>query len=148
MTRPQIHSLRQAFLTATLGIILSGCATAPPPQPTGPQRAYGTETVRTELQTLLKNPYSDTQSIDIIYATNRSNSGDVQECSDQAFGVNPTGKLSYGVCKVNVPKHHSVGGFTLAPNPRSVILAVPNGIRTCYKKLKWESCHEGTNLHK
>src|SRR5205814_1512432 len=59
------------------------------------------------------------QSVDVIYATNRLPGGDPGDCGDGSFGTQPTGKTSYGVCRVNVPKRHSVGGFELAETPHA-----------------------------
>ena len=70
------------------------------------------------LSSLIQEPYSDTRSVDVIYATDRSAGGDPSECSDASFGVQ-IGTVSYGVCTINVPKLHSVGGFEASADPRS-----------------------------
>jgi esterase/lipase superfamily enzyme len=106
------------FLTAALG--LAGCHTVPvKPVDTRVPRFYGDDALQKELGTLFKQPYSDTQSVDVIYVTNRNAAGDAAECDDSSFGISPSDKLSYGVCTFNVPKRHHIGGFEIAPNPRA-----------------------------
>ncbi|MBI5239458.1 MAG: alpha/beta hydrolase [Elusimicrobia bacterium] len=103
-----------------LVILAAGCGGAPvKPVETRVPRYYGTEALRQDLGALFKQPYSDTQTMDVIYVTNRNAKGDAAECDDTSFGINPAEKLSYGVCTFNVPKRHKVGGFEFAPNPRA-----------------------------
>ena len=111
--------------------VAAGCATtspAPPVQPVVPstptaaavpQRAYGGESSRSAMNTLMQQPFSDTQEIDILYATNRTPGSDLSECDYAAYGVEPSARMSYGLCRVSVPKRHGVGGFEKAPNPRA-----------------------------
>jgi esterase/lipase superfamily enzyme len=54
-----------------------------------------------------------------LFATNRVPAGESPECDNASFGITPSDKLSFGVCTLNVPKRHKVGGFELAENPRS-----------------------------
>ncbi|MDD5627651.1 MAG: alpha/beta hydrolase [Elusimicrobia bacterium] len=100
---------------------LAGCGHAPvkPPEPLTPPRYYGSDALRKDLGELLKQPFSGTQSVDVIYATNRAVTGDPADCDDTSFGITLSDKLSYGVCTFNVPKRHQVGSFELAPNPRA-----------------------------
>jgi len=107
------------FLAAALG--LAGCGHAPvkPAEPLKVPRYYGTDALQKDLGSLFKQPYSDTQAMDVIYVTNRNAAGDPAECDDTSFGISPSDKLSYGVCTFNVPKRHPVGGFEVAPNPRA-----------------------------
>jgi esterase/lipase superfamily enzyme len=103
-------------------LALSGCGgTAPvkPPEPAKVPRYYGTDALQKDLGALFTQPYSDSQSMDVIYVTDRNAVGDPAECDDTSFGISPSDKLSYGVCTFNVPKRHHVGGFEYAPNPRS-----------------------------
>ncbi|MFA6317783.1 MAG: alpha/beta hydrolase [Elusimicrobiota bacterium] len=107
-------------LILALALTAAGCATAPPmPPPAPPSRLYGPEALRLSLNTLLSRPFDDTQAVDVLYATNRAAKGDPSECGDEGFGIDPSTTVSYGLCQLNVPKRHGVGGFELAPNPRS-----------------------------
>ena len=111
---PSLHF----WAAAALAALAAGCASAPPaPAPVADN--YGSAAIVDRINRLLREPFSDTQSVDVIYATNRIPTGDVEECGDSAFGTQPTGTTSYGVCRVNVPKRHSVGGFELAETPHS-----------------------------
>ena len=109
--------LRPSLLAAAAGLC-AACASAPPaPAPVADN--YGSAAIVDRINRLLREPFSDTQTVDVIYATNRVETGDPEECGDSAFGTQPTGKTSYGVCRINVPKRHSVGGFELADTPHS-----------------------------
>ncbi len=110
----------QALLAVT-ALSLAGCGHAPvkPIEPLKVPRFYGSDSLQKDLGALFKQPYSDTQAMDIIYVTNRNATGDATECDDSSFGINPSDKLSYGVCTFNVPKRHHIGGFEFAPNPRA-----------------------------
>ena len=99
-------------------LVLSGCGHAPPAQPRL-ARLYGAEALQKELGAIFKEPYCDTQTVDIIYATNRTPIGDPSNCDNTAFGIDSTERMSYGVCTINVPKRHKTGGFELAANPRA-----------------------------
>lgn len=119
---PRSSSLKQlpglAAAAAVLGLA-AGCASAPPPAPPARVNTYGNSAIVDEINRLLLEPYSDTQSVDVIYATNRVPAGDPSECADDAYGLKPTGSTSLGVCRVNVPKRHNVGGFQLADRPQA-----------------------------
>ena len=80
-------SLR-AFVAAAV-LSLSGCAHAPV-KPVRVPRYYGTDSLQKDLGTLFKQPYSDTQSMDVIYVTNRNTAGDPAECDDTSFGTSPS----------------------------------------------------------
>jgi len=110
----------QALLAVT-ALSLAGCGHAPvkPIEPLKVPRFYGSDSLQKDLGALFKQPYSDTQAMDIIYVTNRNATGDATECDDSSFGINQSDKLSYGVCTFNVPKRHHIGGFEFAPNPRA-----------------------------
>jgi len=98
----------------------AGCGGhAPVAQPQMAARFYGTAPLGKELSALFQTPYSETQSMEVIYVTNRAPGGDTTACDDTAFGISSGDKLSYGACTFNVPKRHHVGGFELAPNPRA-----------------------------
>ena len=113
--RPPLPALRVLVLAAAAGLS-AACASAPTAQTAG---TYGAAGIVDRINSLLMQPYSDTRSVDVIYATNRLPAGDPEDCGDSAFGTQPTGKTSYGVCRINVPKRHSVGGFELAETPHS-----------------------------
>ncbi|MFA6003830.1 MAG: alpha/beta hydrolase, partial [Elusimicrobiota bacterium] len=94
---------------------LAGCGT--PPVKTS--RFYGSPALKAEWSGLLKQPFSDTQSLDVIYVTNRNAAGDPSECDNAAFGTTPSDKMSYGTCTLNIPKRHHIGGFEVAATPRA-----------------------------
>jgi len=108
-----------SFILALSVLALPGCSSAPKADTSKTQRFYGAEPLRQELAAIFKLPYSDTQSLDVIYVTNRNAKGDAAECDDTSFGVSPSETVSYGVCTLNVPKRHKIGGFEVAPNPRA-----------------------------
>lgn len=88
---------------------------APPPLP--PPPAYGA-VPGGDLNALFSDRFDDTRAIEVLYVTNRIR-GERAGCDDEAFGVNPSDSLSFGVCRLNVPKNHAVGTLETAPNPRS-----------------------------
>ena len=124
--QPLLELSAQALHAAVI-LGLAGCGTAPPVQPppvvvaapAKTPRYYGTDNLQKELGALFTQPYSDTQSVEVIYATNRNPLGDPADCNDASFGISPGEKLSYGLCALNVPKRHKIGGFEVAPNPRA-----------------------------
>jgi esterase/lipase superfamily enzyme len=112
--------MTRARILLAMVLFLAGCAGAPvKPVETGVPRFYGTEVLRRDLDALFKEPFSDTRAVDVIYATNRNVKGDPADCDDGAFGVSPSETLTYGVCSINVPKRHKIGGFEIAPTPRA-----------------------------
>ncbi len=91
------------FFSVTLLLAWMGCSHAPPIP-----------------SQYTRESYSDTQSVDVYYATNRELSpGAMPSCSDAAFGVTQTQENYLGICRLNVPKKHPVGGIELAPTPRA-----------------------------
>jgi esterase/lipase superfamily enzyme len=105
-----------AALAALGGCASAPCTMQPAREPLKP--AYGGE-LGAALNTLLAEPYDDTRAIEVVYATNRAPGKDAAGCSDQTYGVDFSSAVSYGVCRVNVPKRHKVGGFEPAPDPRA-----------------------------
>lgn len=75
--------------------------------------------VRTYLNSKVTKTYSETQAIEVIYATNRELLSDKVGCSDKLFGVQPGKSLRYGTCKINVPKKHPTGLIEFSNDPRS-----------------------------
>src|SRR5438046_10282276 len=98
-----MRTLRMS-LSLALAAALGACASAPPPPAGRGSDTYGSDAIVERINTLLREPYSDTQSVDVIYATNRLPGGDPGDCGDGSFGTQPTGKTSYGICRLNVPK--------------------------------------------
>lgn len=110
--------MRNAIYAACL-LSLAACAgpkVLPPPPPAPP--AYGGDVGR-GLNALFSEPYDDTRAVDVLYATNRVPGSDMTSCDANAFGNQVSPGMSYGVCRVNVPKRHAVGGFEAAPDPRA-----------------------------
>ena len=54
----------------------------------------------------------------MFYVTNRERA-DRPGCDDQAFSVEVADSLSFGVCRMNVPKTHDVGTLESAPKART-----------------------------
>jgi esterase/lipase superfamily enzyme len=104
----------------TLGFLVGACAVKPPAQVSGPpSRRIGSDVLKADLMSLWKSPYSDTEAIQVVYATNRALIGPKGDCSDGTFGVTVGNHLSLGVCKMNVPKRHATGAIDLAPDERA-----------------------------
>jgi esterase/lipase superfamily enzyme len=59
---------------------------------------------------MIEDSYSDTQAVDVLYATNRELKGEAA-CSDNAFGVTQAQNLAFGLCRINVPKTHKIGSI-------------------------------------
>ncbi|MBI5623521.1 MAG: alpha/beta hydrolase [Elusimicrobia bacterium] len=118
-----MRAFAKTAVTLALTLAAAGCSHAPPPQPPAPPappaRLYGPEAMRLSLNTLLARPFDDTQALDVLYATDRALKGDPAECGDDGFGIDPSTTVTYGLCQLNVPKRHGVGGFEVAPNPRA-----------------------------
>jgi esterase/lipase superfamily enzyme len=110
-----------SLLPALAALVLSGCGHAPvqPVEPAGAARIYGTQSLRREMDPLFKERFSDTRSLDVLFATNRNPAGDPADCDDRAFGVSPAESLTYGACTFNAPKRRKVGSFEAAPHPRA-----------------------------
>jgi esterase/lipase superfamily enzyme len=72
-----------------------------------------------EFQNSLKNVwgtyfienYNESRSLDIYIVTNRNEKNQKFGCTNNDFGISTAqnNKLSYGVCRINVPKNHSSG---------------------------------------
>lgn len=107
---------------AACALLLGGCAGNPvipaPPAAQARAAAYGGELGK-NINALLGDDYADTRTVDIIYATDRARGADLSGCDNRAFGVEFSTQVSYGVCRLNVPKKHKVGGFEAAPDVRA-----------------------------
>jgi esterase/lipase superfamily enzyme len=75
--------------------------------------------VRTYLNSKITKTFAETQSLEVIYATNRDLSGDKVGCSNKLFGVQVGKGVRYGTCKVNIPKKHPTGLIESSTDPRS-----------------------------
>ncbi len=53
--------------------------------------------------------FNDTRSVDVLVVTNRASRDKNFGCGESDFWVSSGESLSFGVCKVNVPKHHNTG---------------------------------------
>ncbi|MCM2279168.1 MAG: alpha/beta hydrolase [Oligoflexia bacterium] len=103
--RAHSNGLRSVFLIA-LAAVASACST-PAPKLTD------------LLNGRLKESYSETQAVEVFYATNRQSLSQAPDCSDRAFGVAFEEVSRYGACQINVPKLRPVGTFEMASNPRA-----------------------------
>ena len=111
--------ISSTFLALSIVLMsLQSCSSSSPAGLKGESGATA-EFVGNSLNNFLKESYSDTRSIEVLYATNRTLSSDKPDCSDKSFTVAGGDKVFYGSCKVNVPKRHAVGSFEIAPTPRS-----------------------------
>lgn len=116
-------------------IFISGCSSnkAPvvviPPPPTAEVKIVVPE-IETNLdnkfQESLKNiwddyfkeDYTDTRSVDVFVVTNRKIKNKSFGCSNNSFGVEYDASLTYGICRINVPKKHSTGQISLTRDGR------------------------------
>ncbi len=74
--------------------------------------------------TYYNESYNDTKAIDVIVATNRKLLGTNFGCSNQYFSVESDTTIKesqyrLGICKTNVPKHHTTGDIKFSADPRS-----------------------------
>jgi esterase/lipase superfamily enzyme len=113
----------RSFAAAAVFLLAAACATPPavvqPSSPVRPPRVYSPDALRMGLNAVVPEPFSDTRAVDVIYATNRVPGASGEDCSAESYGVEVSSFVSYGVCGMNVPKLHEVGGFEAAPNPRA-----------------------------
>jgi len=71
------------------------------------------------LNPLFSDAFDDTRAVDVVYVTNRAKGAETGGCDNSTYSVDLSSQVSYGVCRLNVPKKHNVGGFESAPNPRA-----------------------------
>lgn len=62
--------------------------------------------------------FDQTKTVEILVATNRKAKNETFTCEDSQFGVTTSDALKYGLCKINVPKNHTVGEIELAKDNR------------------------------
>ena len=56
------------------------------------------------------NDYSDTNTLDVFYVTNRALRGVQAGCTDEQFGISPDATATRaGICRINVPRNHVTG---------------------------------------
>lgn len=65
-----------------------------------------------------KEDFSDTRTIDLLIATNRKTKNGKFGCSDEQLSVNLESSTQYGLCKINVPKNHTIGQINFTKNNR------------------------------
>ncbi len=111
----------RVIITAAFASALGGCAATkviitPPPEPI--PVTYGSGFGK-DLNPLFSDAFDDTRAVDVLYATNRAQGEDMSGCDDDTYRVELSTQVSYGVCRLNVPKKHNVGGFEVAPSPRA-----------------------------
>lgn len=111
------------FPLLPLAALLAGCASAPvapPAQPAAPQAGVYGGPRSADLNLLLSaEPWQDTRAVEVYYATNRNAGNTMEACDDQAFGVEVSTEVSYGVCRTNVPRKHRTGLIQPTDDPRS-----------------------------
>ena len=77
-----------------------------------------------EFQSSLKKVWSgyfaedfyDTKSLNVFVVTSRKSKNNVFGCTNEQFGTTSDKKLTFGSCKVSVPKNHEVGEIDAAQN--------------------------------
>lgn len=103
---------RLCLLGFSLGsLILGGCASS-----------KVRDQVRSGIRDLYSESYSDSQTIEVLYATNRQPLVEEGGCGDGVYGVTPVlspstvREIRYGICVMNVPKKRAVGEIrSIAP---------------------------------
>lgn len=121
--------MKKILLTSVTSLLLLSCSSKPT-QPiaetmTGQTTAKPDETqpksVNDQVAELLNSSrtekFSDTLPIDVFYATNRKPGSTREPCKDTSFVIERAGQdnsdpISYGICRVNVPKIHATGQIT------------------------------------
>ncbi len=82
------------------------------------------ELVRQGLSSYLTDSFHDTRAVDVLVATNRAAVPGAEgsahfRCSDAGFGVLPAPQMSWGSCRVNLPRNRAVGAIESTSNPRA-----------------------------
>ena len=62
--------------------------------------------------------FTDTRSLDILVVTNRKLKAKSFGCTNNHIGVELDTVAHFGICKINVPKNHSIGQVTLTKDNR------------------------------
>lgn len=65
-----------------------------------------------------KEDFSDTRTLDILVVSNRKMKNGKFGCTDEHLGVVLEPTTQYGLCKINVPKNHTIGQINVAKNNR------------------------------
>jgi esterase/lipase superfamily enzyme len=114
------------FLAALTALFALSCSTtqapststpANPPLPSATSETVHTKTINEQVADLLNasrtEKFSDTLPMDVYYVTNRRAKESKDPCSD-GYSIEKSDKaeaegISYGICRVNVPKIHATG---------------------------------------
>lgn len=64
------------------------------------------------------NDFSDTQALDIYFATNRTLKSAKPSCDDKGFTNTGDQQLKFGVCRINAPRNHITGEIQYSKDPR------------------------------
>ncbi len=62
--------------------------------------------------------FDQTRLVDVFVVTNRQPRNDTFSCEDDQFGVVTGSQIKYGVCRISVPKNHTVGEIEIAKDNR------------------------------
>ena len=119
-TKPIITPVPVITLTATPTAIPTPLAT-PTPMAKAEWQSLDEEllnSINPSLKKFFKEDFSDTKTLDILIATNRKAKTKNFLCSDDQFGVDIDQATQFGLCRINVPKNHTVGKIDLAKNNR------------------------------
>ena len=85
-------------------LVLSACPTG---QIVDPQKYVLSEV----LNNRITNPMDESQPLGVYFATNRKLDSSKIQCDDNAFGVYLDNVIRMGICEVNVPDRHPIGGL-------------------------------------
>lgn len=70
------------------------------------------EKLRSAWQNYFEKDFDQSRSVEVLVATNRKPKTESFTCDDSQFGVNLDRVTRFGICKINVPKNHSVGNIS------------------------------------
>lgn len=100
-------------------IISISCVHSPKNEESTTPMPSNDEIIRNLINKKIIQPHSDTEGMDIFYATNRELKEPNPNCSNKSFGIVPGKGLHYGVCKINLPKKSRVGKIESTDDPRA-----------------------------
>lgn len=112
---------------------LPGCSSAPVVTSkasdglaTPQQKVLPRDDVAKTINDWMVQPYADTLSVEVLYATNRNLLGAEAGCTDRQFGIDVAAiessdskGVTLGSCLLNVPKKHVIGDLKFEANPRA-----------------------------
>lgn len=107
------------FSLITIMLSLCSCVHTPENVENTPPPKTEKQIISDLINNSISKSHSDTEALEILYATNRELKDDNQNCSNKSFGVSLTKGIRYGICKVNLPKKSRVGKIENTYDPRA-----------------------------